>query len=149
MVVRKQLQATNAYGLEADDIDYEDITDALSTTLTRMQNGSFTLHKVDGRKAAVKRCKEHFFHIVNDLGNFDELSALEVDYARRLAFVSYALDDFETTKLEGTEKVNMDKYLNLLKTRDQLVKTLGIKKRMKTINGNEPGTLEDYFKNME
>jgi hypothetical protein len=102
------------------------------------------LARGDGRARHIKDLRGRFGRIVQDLGGPDELSAIELERAQRLAHVEHWLGRIESAARErGAASLPaslMQQYMALLYASLRLGDSLGVKRRARKVE-----SLADYI----
>lgn len=90
---------------------------------------------MDGRYEIARAYREKFNSIIADLGGADNVSVLQVELARREAWASLWLGDFEIRYLAGAKITDgeFNRYICLRNSSSRISEKLGLKRRPKDI----------------
>ena len=123
---------------------------------TRVGNRKVFLMQVDERHWRMRRSKELYFGILNDLGGVDYISPIQDNLAKSLAFLIMLGEELMAQQVNDDPEFDLIVYIAYLKTAVQIGRALGLKRVKRPINpdgdlagGDTPETLEEYLEQQE
>ncbi len=137
-------------------IDYSGFDDRVYDAVVERDMRLGFMSRIDKRTWHGKRITDVFLSIVNDNGGGDQLSTIQMFFARQIAHLIIMCEDMTIRRLtevtaqeDGSKPPKGDDYrlanhLITLKTLVQLAKQVGIKRMPKEINPRELPTLHTY-----
>src|SRR3990167_3267683 len=101
---------------------------------TRVGNRKQMVRGVDERDWRVRRAKELYFGMINDMGGIDNVSTLQDVLTRHLSFLIVMGEELQDGWINGREDFAPFLYIGYIKTAQQMAQRLGLKRVARELN---------------
>ena len=119
------------------------------TAKTRIGNKKILLYEIDERDHRVRRARELYYGVLEDLGGMDRVTVIQDMTAKLLSFLYVMAEEELVRWLKGADAGVVIIYLALVKVAGVQGKLLGLKRLKKKDQDDIPTNLDEYLAQQE